>query len=64
MKRSGVKYRDAIRILKQNGWVRGDGSGTSHQKFFKDGRHISIPLGHEVNAMMFRRLCKENGIPC
>jgi predicted RNA binding protein YcfA (HicA-like mRNA interferase family) len=55
-----MKWRDFERLLKQHGYVLNRTSG-SHGIYVKDGKHITIPRGREINKMVARRLMKEMG---
>ena len=62
---SNLSFRDVDRILKRNGyWVERMGS-TSHVVYSNGTNTISIPgrgSGKDVNAMLIRRIFKENNI--
>jgi predicted RNA binding protein YcfA (HicA-like mRNA interferase family) len=52
-------YRKFAKMLKKNGWLYERSSG-SHDIFYKEGKHISVPNKKQVNAMLALRLIKEN----
>ena len=59
-----LKYRDCVRILRRNGLAPYRSGKSSHMIFANAdaSKKISIPLGRDVNGLMFSRLCNENGI--
>lgn len=59
---SPMKRRDFIKLLRKNGFEFDRTSG-DHLIYINDkGVHISIPYGNEINAMLARRLIKENNL--
>lgn len=57
-----IKYRDFVRLLKRNGYALDRISG-SHEIFVNNrGEHISISHHPEINAMLARRLIRENNL--
>ena len=62
MRFSGIKFRDAERILKRNGYVSEKAKG-SHVKFRKGHDSLVITNASSgVNRMLWRRLVKEHKI--
>ena len=57
--RSEIKLREADQILRDNGFVRDRVKG-SHHHYIKDGRTVVVNL--RINRMVWKRICKENGI--
>lgn len=59
---NGIKHRVVAKILRRNGWTSIRCSG-SHETWEKDGRRIVITAASGgVNAMIIRRLFKDNNI--
>lgn len=57
-----IKYRDFVKLLKRNGYALDRISG-SHEVFVNNkGEHISISHHAEINAMLARRLIRENNL--
>jgi predicted RNA binding protein YcfA (HicA-like mRNA interferase family) len=56
-----MKWREFERLLKSQGYQLVRTSG-SHGIYVKDGKHVSIPRGRDVNRMLARRLMKEMGL--
>lgn len=57
-----IKYRDFVKLLKRNGYTLDRISG-SHEVFVNNkGEHISISHHVEINAMLARRLIRENNL--
>ncbi len=54
-----VRFREAERILLNNGFRKDKVKGSHHQ-YIKDGRRVVINL--KLNRMVWQRLCKENGL--
>lgn len=59
---SPIKRRDFLRAIKKANFVYDRTSGDHEIYVNAEGKHISIPYGKEINAVMGRRLLKENGI--
>ena len=55
-------FREVDRLLRENGYkrVRSSGSHTIYERAKGKGNAVSIP--HSPNAMIMRRLIKENGL--
>lgn len=58
MSKKNYNIREFKRILVNNGWVYDHQTG-DHEIWYKDGKHISVPLRNK-NPMLFRRLINEN----
>lgn len=58
---SPIKLKHFINVIKKNGFEYDRTSG-DHYIYKRNGKHISIPHGKEINAVLARRLLKENNI--
>jgi predicted RNA binding protein YcfA (HicA-like mRNA interferase family) len=54
---NNIRFRDAEKILKQNGFVY-DKTRGSHHQYVKDGQRIVI--NRNINPCVWLRLIKEN----
>lgn len=56
-----IKHKKFIQLLKKNGFVYDRSSG-NHDIYVRNGSHISVPYDVEINAVLARRLIKENNL--
>lgn len=62
MEKKTWKDIEFIRLLNNNGFKKVSSTG-SHVKFKNNiGNTIVVPIGHDINRMMARRLIKENNL--
>ena len=54
-----IKFRQAEKILIQNGFVFDKTKGSHHQ-YIRNGHRVVINL--KLNACVWQRICKENNI--
>lgn len=54
-----IRFKDADRILRKNGFVRERSKG-SHTYYTRSGKGVVINI--KTNRMVWRRICKENGL--
>ena len=56
-----MNLTEVRRILRKNGFVYERSNG-DHDIYYKDGKHISIPVHKTMHPMMWKRLMKENNL--
>lgn len=54
-----IKFKDADYVLRKNGFVRERVKG-SHFYYTRDSKSVVINI--RTNRMVWRRICKENGL--
>ena len=63
MKSNEYSTREVLKILSDNGFSFHRKGKGDHMIYRKDDKIVSIPVAKKsVNRMMFKRLCRENGI--
>lgn len=56
-----IKFKEADRILRNNGFIY-DKSRGSHHHYVKNGRRVVV--NRDINPCVWQRLCKENNLIC
>ena len=55
-------FRAFAKLLKQNGYFVGRKKGSHVIYINEENKHISVPYGKSINAMLAQRLIKENNL--